>query len=400
MTRNLTATAAIALFLWTATPPVQAQYFTGYNRGYYSGFNTGGGGFRPGLYYNNPYTGQSFGYNFTSRIALGANYVNPITGQRNSFYYNRTISGPFLPGRPLAAGYNNALAAQVSAYSLGGGYLTGGVGALGMGGNNPAVNPVVQEQVRLLKAAGGRANDNDVEARKMIADQWAYEQRAKSGKVRVTAEGEAFRDTPDEDVVSGRGINALAQAIRELDGGTSGKAAPLLPAGLLSRIAFAPSPATDVVEMAAAGRIDFPDALNGQEWLALRSDLEKAAAPVLEAAAAGKPVASAAAEKLAAQVKTSRQEAAPLIRGVSFTDATRLSRFFNRLENFAQLGQQSDLKGAYVPEWATVGASAKEFADHLGQYNLTVAPARPGDQEAYFSLHRAMSDYYNALAAK
>jgi hypothetical protein len=394
LTLLLTATAAVV-----TTRPTQAQYYAGLYNNYFNGYNTSGGGFIPGLHINNPYTGQSFNYNYTSNVYLGADYINPYTGNRNYFYYNRTISGLALPGSAFSSLYARPYAGyQANPYGVGG-YLGGGIGGFGGGGAAPGNNPVVQEQIRMLKAAAvkNNARANDIEARKVIADQWAYEQRSKV-KVPVTAAGAAFRDTPEEEVLSGRGLNDLAAAIRRID--VSGKPAPLLTANLLGHVAYARGPAADVIGLAAAGKLDYPPSLAGRDWLALRTDLDKVASPVLEAAAAGKPVPSSAADALAAQVKRSREEAAPLMRSVSFADAETLSRFFTGVAQLARLGSDAGLKNAYVPDWGTVGASVKEFADHLGKYDLAVGHARPGDEEAYYALHRAMLEYFNTLAAK
>lgn len=400
MTRTLFLTtlstlAALCLSAGSAT----AQYSTNFNSGFYSGYSTGNNsGFVPGLYVNNPYTGQSFSYNYTSRVFLGADYVNPYTGIRNTFYYDNVQSGALLPGMPFISPYSYP---QVSGYGMPGGYLTGGVGTYGVAANNPAFNPIVQEQVRLLRAAGGQGNNNDVEARKMIADQWAYEQRAKKPVVPVAAAGAAFQNAPEDQILSGRTINDLAKAIRDLEGKGAKATSSLLPADLLSHIAYSPGVPADVVEMAASGKLTFPETLAEREWMALRADLQKAATPVLELASAGKRVPAPAAEKLAAEVKTARKEIAPLLRDVTFLEATELTRFLNRLENLSKLGTDANLNGVYVPTWTTVGAGVNEYVKHLGKYNMTIAQHQAGDdEEAYFSMYRAMLDYYNALAVK
>ena len=396
-TAILTALGALAVTGLTATR-ADAQYYTNFSRNYYSGYNTGyNSGFMPGLYLNNPYTGQSFNYNYTSQVYLGADYVNPYTGIRNTFYYNNVQSGAIFPGLPFVspyAGYGN------SGYGPSAGYLAGGVGAYGGAVNNPAVNPVVQEQVRLLRAAGARNNDNDVEARKMIADQWAYEQRAKKLAAPVAAAGVAFQNAPEDQILSGRSINDLAAAIRTLEGKGAKATASLLPGDLLSHVSYAPGVSADVIELVAGGKLNFPETLSAREWVGVRGDLQKAATPVLELAAAGKRVPAAVAEKLAGEVKTARKEIAPLLRESTFLEATELTRFLNRLESLSKLGTDANLNGVYVPAWATVGAGVNEYVKHLGKYNMAVANHADGDDDAYFSLYRAMLDYYNALSVK
>ena len=156
----------------------------------------------------------------------------------------------------------------------------------------------------------------------------------------------------------------------------------------------------DIVELAAAGKLVFPETLSAREWVAVRTDLQKAAAPVLELASAGKRVPAAVAEKLVAEVKAARKELAPLLRDVSFNEATELTRFLNRLESLSKLGTDATLSGVYVPTWTTVGAGVNEYVKHLGKYKMAVASHAPGDDEAYMALYRAMLDYYNGLNAK
>ena len=414
MFRTLSFMTLGALATVSLTPHrADAQYYGNYNYGnfgnynngsynnnYYSGYSSGyNSGFMPGLYVSNPYTGQSFGYNFSYSTYLGADYVNPYTGVRNSFYYSNSQSGPFLPN--LGLGYVSPYAyPQYSGYGLGG-YLGGGVGAYGGATNNPALNPVVQEQVRLLRAAGGAARtNNDVEARKMIADQWAYEQKAKKVAAPAAAAGVAFQNATEAQILSGKTINELATAIRALEEKGAKASAGLLPADLLSHVSYAPGVPADVVELAAAGKLNFPEALSAHEWMAARSDLRKAATPVLELASAGKRVPAASAEKLAAEVKTARKELAPLLREVTFTEATDLTRFLNRLESLSKLGTDPNLSGVYVPTWTTIGTGVNEYVKHLGKYNMTVANHANGDDEAYMAMYRAMLDYYNALSVK
>ncbi len=397
----LTTFGALAVVCLTADRAA-AQYYgnANYNNNYYSGYSSGyNSGFMPGLYVNNPYTGQSFNYNFSYSTYLGADYVNPYTGVRNTFYYSNYQSGPFLPN--LGLGYASPYAyPQYSGYGLGG-YLGGGVGVYGGAGNNPALNPVVQEQVRLLRAAGGAANNNnDVEARKMIADQWAYEQKAKKLAAPVAAAGVAFQNATEAQIVSGKTINELATAIRALEAKGAKATAGLLPADLLAHVSYTPGVPADVVELAAAGKLIFPETLSAREWMAVRADLQKAATPVLELVSAGKRVPAATAEKLAVEVKTARKELAPLLREVTFAEATELTRFLNRLESLSKLGSDTNLSGVYVPTWTTVGAGVNEYVKHLGKYNMTIANHANGDDEAYMAMYRAMLDYYNALSAK
>ena len=400
MTRLSLATALIAGLFASLTPGrASAQYFTGYNTGYSSGYSTGNNaGFMPGIYLNNPYTGQSFNYNYTNRVFLGADYVNPYTGIRNTFYYNSVQTGALLPGLPFAASPFSGYP-QVSPYSFGG-YLAGGVGAYGAAGNDPSLNPVVQEQVRLLRAAGGQRGNNDVEARKLIADQWAYEQKAKKAVVPVANAGDAFQDAPEDQILSGRTINELAKAIREMEAKGARATAGLLPGDLLSRVVYAPGVPTDVIELATAGKLDFPESLSGREWITLRGDLQKAATPLLELANAGKRLPAAGSEKLAGEVVSARKAIAPLLCDSSFADATVLTRFLNRLESLAKLGTDASLQGVYVPTWGTVGAGVNEYARHLGKYGMTVAQGAPADEEAYLALYRAMLDYYSMLSVK
>ena len=397
MLRTLTLTVFGTLVATTLTPGrADAQFYNNFSRNYYSGYSSGyNSGFMPGLYLNNPYTGQSFNYNYSSYTYLNADYVNPYTGIRNSFYYNTYQTGPFLPTLPFVSPYAYP---QYSGFNNG--YFSGGVGANGGAANNPAANPVVQEQIRLLRAAGAKPNDNDVEARKMIADQWAYEQRAKKAVAVAPAAGVAFQNAPEEQILSGRSINELATAIRALETKGAKSPASLLPGDLLSHVSYAPGVPADVIELAAAGKLNFPEALGSREWMAVRTDLEKAATSVLELAAAGKRVPPAVGEKLAAEVKTARKEIAPLLRESSFTEATELTRFLNLLDSLAKLGTDADLNGVYAPKWATVGAGVDEYVRHLGKYKLAVTNYGNGDDDAYLALYRAMLDYYNALSAK
>jgi hypothetical protein len=351
--------------------------------------------YRTGLYFANPYYGPNLGYNFSYGSSFGFNTVNPYTGVRNTFYSYSYYSSP-LPFTNVLNPYGVVNPYAASLYSANA--LSGGLGTYSGGANNPALNPIVQEQIRLLRAAGGQGNGNDVEARKMIADQWAYEQRIKNTPVGV-AKAE-FANATDEQIVSGAVLNDIMTAIRPLQAKGIKAESSLLPAELIRQVQFSSSTASDIVNLLRDGKPAFPEILNAPEWMTIRNDLTKAMTPIFEAASAGKKVTQAQGEALRKEVAKARPQMSGLLLELSFGDATELTRFFNRLDNLARLGTESSLSGVYSPAWATIGVSVNEFVKTTGTHQMTLAPAIPGQEEAYFALYRGLLNYHTALTAK
>lgn len=377
MTRRLAFALLLAGLFCSAAPSARAQYSYG--------------NYRQGMMYNLPPGVGSFPYSFNYTQSLAYNIYNPVTGGYNRFSTYSSYTTPF------PVGFNGYGGVGLGGYGLANNYLAGGVGSYsGMATPGGMNNPIAAEQVRLLRAAGRQNVGNGGAAQNMIADQWAYEQNAQ--RLAPAPAADPGPQAPDDQVLSGRALNELADAIDKLEAGGAKAAPPLFPANLLAAIEYTPSPASNLMSLLRGGQLQFPEPLNSLAARQPAADLLAAAQPVADAVQAGKKVEAAVSDRLAAQVKKARTDLAPTLRELPFDDATAASRYLSQLDNLAAAGKDARLAAAVVPKWASVGATASELVKHNRDQGLRFAPVAAGNEEAYFALYRGLAGYRQALA--
>jgi hypothetical protein len=341
-------------------------------------------GFRPGLYYSNPVTGNRFGIAYYSGASFGAGYTNPITGVPSYAVIGYQYAGPV---NPIAL-----RAASLGAYQYANSQLIGGVNS--MTSTDPASNPIVQEQLRLLRAAGGQRGGNDIEARKLIVDQ-----RAKEGRNQFERPDPNAQTILDADIISGQALNAVLKEIHLAHKASRKADSPLLPGQMLANVSYDTSAASEIVNLMQLGKNPWPAALNVPEWTSVRMGVDRALLPALEATQAGKKLTPEQGHALQTEVSKAKTQTASLINEVSLEEAGEVLRFWSQLEHLAKSASQEKLQGAYNPTWISIGATVTELTKHMDKYGMKFGPAPKGEEEAYFALHRAMATYHRALTA-
>jgi hypothetical protein len=339
-------------------------------------------------------------FNFTTRYGFRVNTFNPFTGQNFAFRGGFNYMGlpPFLNPyyRSIygAAAYG-AYMAYAPPYA---GYMYGGAGSYGSSG---AGNPIIQQQLRMLNKAPNNGGNMAVGRPapgvnpQGIGGGVGGEQ---AGPLKPGAVDPALINPTDEQILSGQSLNALTDAIRKLEAKGAKADAPLLPADLLSRIAFEGSPAAAVLTAARNGKLEAPEVLNTARYAAVRAELNRAAKAVIEPLAAGKRLPDGAADRLAAAVKRARDTLHPATQQMAFADAGAVKNYLDRLDNLAEGAKDRNNAGVYVAKWSTVGATASELVRHMDKFHLKFAPAPAGHAEAYQALQRGLGAYYVALA--
>ncbi len=375
MTRFLLVAAAAGVL--AAAAPAQ---FMPFNRPQNYNFGYAPAGYGNGVGFN--YGG--FSYNYFQTRQFSYSYNNPLLGYFGAVdlrfnYYGATP--PFGYGGVAVNPYAQAA------------YLSGGFGAYA-----PGVNPVVQEQQRLLagglnNAAGQRGGD----ANRLIADQAQLEfGRPGVGPVPAAANLDpALLDPPDAAVMAGVTLNALHAVIRPLMDKRKGEP-PVFPAEVLGHLQFDGPAAGDVIGWVRTGKAETPA---GPVFDTLRAEVEKPVAELLEAAAAGKKADPAAGERVRLAVAAFRTAHAEQLRGLGIADALAASRHLSALGALADAARDGGLTGFYPTKWAN-GATAAELLTHMDRLKLSFAPAGPGDDDAYAAAHRGLVGFYLSLLPK
>lgn len=342
---------------------------------------------RPGssFYFNQRVTpgftgfGSNYGYNFGFRI----NHVNPVTGQRFTFnWHEGAFNAPpgFFGPSVFNPNFNNP-------YMNGGyGYNYNGYNGYpqtyaGSGGNRPLV-----------------PYQNQSEKGAAVGNQHSYEQgNQKSDKPSLQVS--QLLDPTEDHLLSGDVHNQLIALIRKLEAQTKVES-PILPGGLTEQIEYTGGPAAGVLTLLKGGKPAYPAALETPENLAIKLDLESALNPLLEALLSGKAANQADATKMNNTVASAKKKLAETVRNLPINDGMALTRFLNGLEGIAKVARDPKLAGAYQTDWKTIGPSVSEFIKHLDKFQLQIAPAMPGEEEAYSTLHRGLASYYMDLTQK
>jgi len=328
-------------------------------------------------------------------IPLGNGY-NLYWGRARSF--SVPIMGPYGPTTVgfVDAGFRPRNQSIITPYYRGS-YLGAGFSA---GGYNPLAKQQQNDLARAQRQATARANED---ARREIADQWAYERGARP--VAVASSGPAVKlgqvdrallHAHPDDITSGKALNNLLQALKPLiDQPGKPVDSSLLGPELVASLNFSGNAKADALNLLRAGRLPWPTPLRAREFADWRNDLESAFDAVLLAANDGRPLPAPLAERVLDTVNRGRTLANPLLRTLPFSQAAEVARFFNRLTTTITVLQQPEAAGLYVGNWAILGIRVGDLTRHMAKHGLQFAP---GDELAYSTLHRELVSYYLALA--
>lgn len=330
-----------------------------------------------------------------------AQFVNiPLGGGYNLYYGRmRAYSIPLMtPQGPATLNYFSSLrprrTAVISPY-MSGNYLGGGFS----GGYNPHGVKQAADLAKAQRQATARVNDA---GRRQITDQWAYE-RGSRPIHRPNDLADAAKivdrnllDANPADIASGKALNDLLTVIEPLQA-KPGKLvdSPLLGPELMSKITFAGSAKAEALNFLRANRLKVPVPLRARELVMWRSELEAAFTAVMLSAGEGKPLSPLVADRLVAAVDQGRELAAPIVRGLPYTQATEVMRFLNNLALTAGVLRDPAAAGLFNSNWSTLGLTIGELTTHMAKHGLEFAPS---DTEAYSTLHRGMVGHYLALA--
>lgn len=340
------------------------------------------GGFRPGFNWGSPF-GFAFHQNYN--YAFRYSFVNPYNGLNYSYGFNAFQTGWF-----AYDGYSSANRPYPN-YYYGNNYNP----YYGSAYSGSAGNPIIEQQLRMFAGAQNPVNPG--------ADPKANQAARAAPKVKQPAGNPAPIDPTliaarDSDVLSGKALNELAIAIRGLEAKGAKAESSLLPADLLTKLAYQGGPAAEVLTTASAGAVSFPWPLTRTDFAQIRTDLEQPANAVMDPLAAGKKVDAATADKLTAAVTKAKAALAPQLRGIPADDVANVNRFLDRLTAVAKAVKDPALAGAVVPKWGLVGATVAEVLKHMERFRLIYSPAPTGSEEAYFALYRGLVGYYTDLS--
>ena len=112
---------------------------------------------------------------------------------------------------------------------------------------------------------------------------------------------------------------------------------------------------------------------------------------------AGKPVDQTKVAKLAQTVKDAQQKMGPATRDLPFPEAAEARRFVAQMDATLKVLREAGSATLVNPKWSMEGTNVADLVKHMTKHKLQFGRADKGTEDAYLTLHRALSSYLFAL---
>jgi len=313
--------------------------------------------------------------------------ANTVYGRISFPYiYPYNSGGGYAGGSPYVADYYPGSV---------GGYMTGGSTS---GYDSYASTPDI---LAAQQAAARTVRKNQDEAKDLIDAQWAYEKlgvtgqvAAKSAKMQPEELQKALAVKDESEVASGEALNRVLVAIVVAEGKGAKGIGGFIPPQLLEDLRFSGGPNADLLNLVRqTGTIPFPTSFPGLTLQDLKLNLETDFAAAIAPLRNGKAVDPVKVARLEATLRKLEAAAPPVIRNLSFEDATEARRFLNQFSSAIVALKKQDVAGVINPRWATDGTSVSDLVKFMTKYKLMFASAPTGTEASYFSVHKTLATY-------
>lgn len=356
------------VFVLASATPAHAQFppaYGGWARGFmFQGVNR---------FQGNPYAQANLQWQTFSRVANSGVgfYGNAYLYQFTGFYRPASVRYPSVePGTSLGSGF---------------------------GGNGKVVaaqRAAIADAQRNAKWDKG-ATDNLPDFDKWLKDA-AASRATPTGKPQVI--DPVLVDPPEAAILSGEVLNHLAALIRDLEKAGKKGTPGLLAPELTSKIVFAGGPAADAANVFRTTELKFPEAMQDKAFADVRAELEKSFAAVAKDTREGKKTTPADVDRLLRAVAKASAAVRKVVADAPVGEACEVCEFLTELDTAARFLKTPKSTGVAGADWSAVGATVAEVVRHEVQFGIRFGPARPGDEAAYFTLHRGLLAYAAALS--
>jgi len=336
--------------------------------------------FPPGALGFNPYSGfGNLGY-------FGASmYANP---------YRMAGLGGGLYGANSAPGQSTSSYGTTSSYDRFAGH--GGASAInGQGrfeGSQQQGN-LLQEQVRSEQAAN----------RRHIFDEYLYEREKtptaedERQKTQLEQLNRSRNNPPLTEIWSGQALNDLLADLQKLParGGLPvlGTAELQLDEDGLKRINVTASNGGNAGLLKAEDGLRWPVALTGEDFKAERERLTALAQRAVRQAASGDLVDVGTARQMTRDLDQVHKELRRKAGALPSSLYIEAKTFLNNFESAVQSLQQRDAANHFTGHYALKAKTVRELVQFMAERGLRFAPAIPGGESAYVTLHQALTAY-------
>jgi hypothetical protein len=309
------------------------------------------------------------------------------------------VTGMLVSGSPAAAwyGYGRGIGwggyspTYVSTADPYGGYLNGAAAVItAQGGWLKDVQQayLMKEDVKAAKLKNKRA----------AFDEWMYE-KANTPTLEEQREHDRIQNVlrsqhnpPPTEIWSGKALNDLLQDLQQ-SGPSAMQGPPIyLNQDLLKQINVTTGTTTAGLGILKDPKLQWPLALMDDAYGPLRQQVETQSAAALQQAQSGgvkpntlKDLISCV-DKLQAQLKNN-------VANIEPNQYIKAKRYLNDLDGSIQTLQDGNAAKYASRSYSAQGTTVAELVQYMTAQGLKFAPATPGDEPAYNSVHRALASY-------
>jgi hypothetical protein len=274
-----------------------------------------------------------------------------------------------------------------------GGYLSGGASVINAQGNMM----VQQQQAFQMKE---QYHQMKIDTRRKQLDEQLYERAVKPTeeddreRARLEQVRRARNNPPPTEIWAGKALNELLLAIQQQQAkGVQGPNVPLQP-NLLQHINVTGGQTGGSIGLLRnGGKLDWPFTLRTSDYDSDRKNMDKLALAAYNQAGSGQVDADTI-QGMTNEVNTLMGQLKSNIDNISANDYIKAKRYLNDMNGTITALQDPNVANYVNRKWTAQGNNVAQLTQEMGQQGLRFAPATPGDESAYTSLHTRMVAYF------
>jgi hypothetical protein len=342
-----------------------------------------------------PQVSGASGFGVSPNAALAAQRAAAVSTLANNPYLFSPIS-PYSYANPFANMYGNSYDPYYDPY----GTLYGAAAVIGSQANLMTS----QQQSFLMRE---RVREARIANRRKALDEFLYEREKtptpEDDRQRLVAEQvrRSSNDPTVSEIWSGRALNDLLADLRRpvlRTETTDPRNYPIpLTGDQLKRINLTAGSAGASVAILKRGfPLAFPTALGGVDFQTGRDRINTLAQKAVQQAASAGRVDANTVEKLSQEIDSMQQVLRKRATELSPSSYMQGRNFLSSLSDAARALSQKDVTDYFNGKYNLTAKTLPELVAQMNEHGLQFAPAVPGDEAAYNSLHKALSTYHAA----
>lgn len=322
----------------------------------------------------------------------------PPGGQYPTYAGRQPPPPSYPPGYPSPVAQPGGYYPAVPAYGYNGRYggaMTGMANLVSAQGQYQIDN----QQAQLMSQDVERSR---MDTRKMFLQQQQYERSLEPTAPELIEQQRQLRlrtamnDPPLPIITSGEALNVLMKDIRAKQ--IRGAGAPPVPIdqSMLSQVNVAGSAGGNIALFKDGGKLKWPFAMQEKSYDESRATFEKAVQDAMMQVQAGGLKADTY-RTMNSTIDALQATVDRNARAASLSDTIAAQRYMDELKDGVQALQDPSATNYFTKKWTAQGQDVSQLVQYMTVQGLTFAPALPGEESAYRSVHFSMVAYNTAI---